>query len=201
MLATQPTGVLLRDARTRRGWSQLRLVSELRRIAGQHGQTLPAEASVKRRLASWENRHSTPDEFYGPLLCEAFGLSAAELGLSNLTGHDFALLDADYPASPDGAITTVDRLWRADLNGYEPLLQAEPSEPAWNEASLRWLVAPEASFPAPRQGQSPRVGLTDVAVVKTTSDTFARLDDQFGGDHHADAVSMRWWYSAHGPNH
>lgn len=188
MPAAQPVCVLLRDARARRGWSQLRLVGELRRIGTRLGQALPTDASVKRRLASWENGHSTPDEFYGPILCEAFGLSAAELGLNHLTGRDFALLDAAYPTSPDAAIAAVDRLWRADLNGYEPLLQAEPSEPAWNEASLHWLVAPEASFPEPRNGQSPRVGLTDVAVVKATSDTFARLDDRFGGDHARQSV-------------
>lgn len=188
MVAAQPVGNLLRDARVQRGWSQLRLVSELRRTAAHHGQTLPTDASVKRRIASWENGHSTPDEFYGPLLCEAFGLSAAELGLNHLTGHDFSLLDAIYPASPDAAIATVDQLWRADLNGYEPLLQAEPSQPAWNEASLRWLVAPEASFPAPSTGRTPKVGLTDVAVIKATADMFAHLDDQFGGDHARQSV-------------
>ncbi|WP_211265592.1 hypothetical protein [Actinacidiphila oryziradicis] len=138
---------------------------------------------MKRRIASWENGHSDPDDFYGPLLCEAFGLSAAELGLSHFRGQDAALLDAGYPASPEAAITAVDRLWRADLNGYEPLITAEPSEPAWNEASLRWLVAPEPSFPDTANARGPRVGLADVATVKSTSDMFAQLDDRFGGDH------------------
>ncbi len=179
----QPIGILLREARKKRGWSQLRLVNELRRIAARQGQELPADASVKRRIASWENGHSIPDEFYGPLLCEAFGLTAAELGLKHITGQDATLLDASYPASPEAAISNVDRLWRADLNGYEPLIQAGPSEPAWNEASLRWLVAPEPGFPATQRANGLRVGLTDVSVIKTTSDMFAQLDDQFGGDH------------------
>ncbi len=176
-------GTLLRDARRNRGWSQSRLVSELRRIAARRGETLPAEASVKRRIASWENGHSLPDEFYGPLVCEALGMTAAELGLNHLTGRDAALLDASYPASPEAAIATVDRLWRADLNGYEPLLLAEPSEPAWNEASLRWLVAPQPSFPATQRPDGVRVGFGDVAAIKSTSDMFAYLDDRFGGDH------------------
>ncbi|WP_330175083.1 hypothetical protein OG875_17035 [Streptomyces sp. NBC_01498] len=188
MEAVRPVGFVVRDARLRRGWSQTRLVSTLRRVAARHGQALPTDASVKRRLASWENGHSTPDEFYGSLLCEVFGLSATELGLSHLTGHDVALLDAVYPVGTDAAIATVDRLWRADLNGYEPLLRAEPSEPAWSDASLRWLVAPEASLPEPRSDQSPRVGLTDVAVVKATIDVFTRLDDQFGGGHARQSV-------------
>lgn len=179
----QSIGVRLRKARTARGWSQPRLVRELRQIAARRGHQLPADASVKRRIASWENGHSVPDEFYGPLLAEAFGTGAAELGLSHSGGEDLTLLEAGYPASPDAAIETVGRLWRADLNGYEPLFEVEPSEPAWNEASLRWLVAPEPSFPAVRRDDGPHVGLGDVATIKTTADVFAQLDDRFGGDH------------------
>jgi tetratricopeptide (TPR) repeat protein len=137
---------------------------------------------VKRRIASWENGHSTPDDFYGALLCDAYATSAAELGLNHEEPRDAAVLDAVYPASPDDAIQTVGRLWRADLNQYDPLLTAEPSEPAWNEASLRWLVAPDPSAPRPR-GEGLRVGLGDVAAIKTTADMFAQLDDRFGGDH------------------
>lgn len=177
-----PVSERLRRARTERGWSQLRLVRELRKAAAKRGHQLPTDDSIKRRIASWENGHSVPDGFYGALLGDAYGASPHELGLEHNGREDAALLDASYPDSPDAAINTVDRLWSADLNRYEPLLQSEASEPAWNEASLRWLVAPE---PAPRSGRPVglRVGLGDVATVKTTADMFARLDDQFGGDH------------------
>ncbi|MFD6293991.1 hypothetical protein ACFWFU_04060 [Streptomyces sp. NPDC060235] len=178
----ESTSVRLRQARTDRGWSQPRLVRELRQAAARRGHQLPSDASVKRRIASWENGHSFPDDFYGPLLCEAYGLSAAELGLNHEGGRNMSLMDVSYPASPDDAIDAVDQLWRADLNRYEPLLQAEPSEPAWNEASLRWLVAPEPAVPRQRQ-DGIRVGLGDVAAIKTTADMFAELDDRFGGDH------------------
>ncbi|MCT9011619.1 hypothetical protein [Streptomyces rhizosphaerihabitans] len=178
----ESTSVRLRQARTNRGWSQPRLVRELRQAAARRGHQLPADASVKRRIASWENGHSVPDDFYGPLLCEAYGLSAAELGLTHESGRDTSLMDVTYPASPDDAIEAVGQLWRADLNRYEPLLQAEPSEPAWNEASLRWLVAPEPAVPRQRR-EGMRVGLGDVAAIKTTADMFAELDDRFGGDH------------------
>lgn len=185
---TQSVGSHLRAARTNRGWSQPRLVRELRTLAARRGHQLPADASVKRRIASWENCHSVPDEFYGPLICEALGLSAAELGLNHIGSQDSALLDATYPTSPEAAFDNIDRLWRADLNGYEPLLAAEPAEPAWNEASLRWLVAPEPGFPTnPSEGRV-RVGLADVATIKATSDMFAQLDDRFGGDHARHAV-------------
>ncbi|UNT01215.1 hypothetical protein MMF93_22825 [Streptomyces tubbatahanensis] len=142
---------------------------------------------MKRRIASWENGHSTPDEFYGPLVCEGLGLTPAELGLSHLAGQDAALLKARYPPTPEEAFRAVDQLWRADLHGYEPLLLSETSQPAWNEASLRWLVAPEATFPT-AQGTSVRVGLADVDAVKSTSDLFAELDDRFGGDHARQSV-------------
>ncbi|OIJ69198.1 transcriptional regulator [Streptomyces mangrovisoli] len=178
----ESTSVRLRQARTNRGWSQPRLVRELRDAAARRGHQLPAEASVKRRIASWENGHSVPDDFYGPLLCDAYSLSAAELGLNHESGRETSLLDVSYPASPDDAIEVVGELWRADLNRYEPLLQAEPSEPAWNEASLRWLVAPEPAVPRQRR-DGVRVGLGDVATIKTTADMFAELDDRFGGDH------------------
>ncbi|WP_329136606.1 hypothetical protein OG552_25185 [Streptomyces sp. NBC_01476] len=144
---------------------------------------------MKRRIASWENSHSQPDDFYGPLLCEALGLTAVELGLSYAgSGQNAQLLETRYPPSPDAAIATVDQLWRADLHGYEPLLLSEPSEPAWSDASLRWLVAPEP-VPSAGPGRSgSRVGLADVAMVKSTSDTFAMLDDRFGGEHARQSV-------------
>jgi transcriptional regulator with XRE-family HTH domain len=182
------TGDLLRDARKDRGWGQLRLVRELRDIAARMGKALPTDASVKRRLASWENGHSVPDDFYGPLLCEALDLTSTELGLNHLTGHDSQLIGVSYPRTPDAAVHAVGQLWRADLHGYEPLLLSEPSEPAWNEASLRWLVAPEPSPVTRPEGPGPRVGLPDVATVKATAAMFAQLDDQFGGDHARHAV-------------
>jgi len=141
--APEQIGLRLKSARQQRGWSQQRLVGELRRCASATGQALPADTSVKRRIASWENGHSTPDDFYGLLLADALGLTPAELGLSPAGRTDASLLDVRYPPSPEAAITAVDQLWRADLHGYEPLLAAAPSEPAWSDASLRWLVAPE----------------------------------------------------------
>ncbi|WP_326798572.1 hypothetical protein OG946_26915 [Streptomyces sp. NBC_01808] len=143
---------------------------------------------MKRRIASWENGHSIPDEFYGPLLCEALGVSAAELGLNHLAGQDARLLDAHYPPTPEDAFRAVGMLWRADLNGYEPLILSEAQQPTWNEASLRWLVAPEPSFPSRPGSDSVQVGLADVAMVKSTADVFAQLDDRFGGEHARQAV-------------
>lgn len=172
--AHRPTGELLREARKSRGWGQLRLISELRRCADRRGKALPSDASVKRRIASWENGHSVPDEFYGQLLCETLGRDAAELGLG--------------AAPPEEAFQTIDQLWRADLHGDEPLLRSEPSQHAWSEAALRWLVAREASSPSASGAGSVQVGPADVAMVKATTEMFAQLDDRFGGGHARHAV-------------
>jgi tetratricopeptide (TPR) repeat protein len=59
-------------------------------------------------------------------------------------------------------------------------LCVEPS--AWDEASLRWLVAPP-DRPSPRETGQIRVGLPDVQAIKTTVDLFAKLDNTFGGNH------------------
>ncbi|MEU6991919.1 hypothetical protein ABZ953_14830 [Streptomyces sp. NPDC046465] len=178
----KPTSVRLREARIGRGWSQPRLIRELRQAAARRGHQLPSDSSVKRRIASWENGHSVPDDFYGPLICDAYSVDAGGLGLEHSQSKNAAVLDVAYPVSPDDAIQTVGQLWRADLSQYDPLLTSEPSEPAWSEASLRWLVGPEPGTPRPRNN-GVRVGAGDVAAVKTTADFFARLDDQFGGDH------------------
>ncbi|WP_433892512.1 hypothetical protein [Streptomyces sp. CA-111067] len=138
---------------------------------------------MKRRIASWENGHSVPDDFYGALLSGALDLGPAELGLPPRTGQDASLLEVRYPPSPEAAIGAVDHLWRADLHGYEPLVGSEPSEPAWSDASLRWLVAPEPAALSENTRTGTRVSLTDVAMVRSTSEMFARLDDQFGGEH------------------
>ncbi|MCE7081061.1 hypothetical protein [Streptomyces sp. ST2-7A] len=91
---------------------------------------------MKRRIASWENGHSVPDDFYGPLLREALDLSGVQ---------EVPLLPVSrigYPDTIREAITGVAALWRTDLENAEGLLSSAPSVPAWHEASLRWLVAP-----------------------------------------------------------
>jgi hypothetical protein len=128
------------------------------------------------------------------LLHEALKLSATASGADQHgQGREIEAdaLTARYAASPEAAITAVSQLWRADLEGHAPLAESAPSSPAWSEASLRWLVAPEPapSPPADRHGANDvRVGLSDVAAVKATADTFAALDDRFGGGHARHAV-------------
>ncbi|WP_263251660.1 hypothetical protein [Saccharopolyspora rosea] len=52
---------------------------------------------------------------------------------------------------------------------------------AWNSASLAWLVDFD-SAPA-RSASGGRIGHADIERVRTTTDFFARLDNQYGGGH------------------
>ncbi|MFI0898053.1 hypothetical protein [Streptomyces sp. NPDC020983] len=140
---------------------------------------------MKRRIASWENGHSQPDEFYGALLEDALGIPPAELGLRQPDSN--APAEPRYPDSSEAALTAVTELWRADLADAPP--SGQVSDRAWADASLRWLVTPEQqNAPATGDRGGVRVGMADVAVVKATADTFAALDDRFGGGHARRAV-------------
>ena len=130
MQSAERAGHLIREARRGRGWGQLRLVSEMRRVAARHGQALPADSSVKRRIASWENGHSSPDEFYTRILCEALGKAPGALGLEQTPDAPGPLPEPRYPATQQEAISGLGQLWRADLDNSEPLLTSTPATAA-----------------------------------------------------------------------
>src|SRR4051812_25426517 len=71
----------LKAARRARGWSQMRLLSELQRIALLRGVALPSRNSMKTEVSRWENGHVTPTEPYVALLAEVYELNPLELGL------------------------------------------------------------------------------------------------------------------------
>jgi transcriptional regulator with XRE-family HTH domain len=71
----------LKDVRQARGWSQLRLIMELERVAQAHAVALPNRASLKTQVSRWENGHVVPHEPYASLLAEVYGLPLTELEL------------------------------------------------------------------------------------------------------------------------
>ena len=78
----------LRDARLRRGWSQMRLISELQAVAARRGAALPETPVLKTQISRWENGRRVPDEFYRGLLQDALDLSAPELGFPSVADPD-----------------------------------------------------------------------------------------------------------------
>jgi hypothetical protein len=74
-------GNRLAQVRADRGWKKARLLHELRAAAARRNERLPKDESLSRRIAVWENQGGVVGEFYRDLLCEVYGLTAAELGL------------------------------------------------------------------------------------------------------------------------
>jgi len=66
-----PAANALRLALRELGWSQTRLVAELRREAARCGVTLPKTESLVTLISRWVNHHQQPDEFYRGLLSRA----------------------------------------------------------------------------------------------------------------------------------
>jgi len=70
----------LKQARVDRGWSQGRLIGEMRSVASGYGIALPGAESLRGQLSRWENGHVQPDEEYRRLLRLVYGLDDAGLG-------------------------------------------------------------------------------------------------------------------------
>lgn len=100
-------------------------------------------------------------------------------GGSRAVSDDLGLI---YGDRVDENISAVTRMWRADLDEVRSLVDTGVNSAAWNEASLSWLVGTRASDGVGRDG-AVHVGAADIDRVRTTTDLFARLDNQFGGGH------------------
>ena len=129
-----------------------------------------------------------------PAARRALGLAAVELASSGLTlahPREAPRLDIglEYPGTPAQAAENVSALWQADLSDQQVLGRGLIIPAAWNEASLRWLVAP-AAIPGD-DGNVPSgvlVGMGDVERFRDTVEMFRELDDRFGGGHARDAL-------------
>jgi transcriptional regulator with XRE-family HTH domain len=124
-----------------------------------------------------------------PAARRALGLDAgapASPGLAAARFPEAPKLDIglEYPGTPEQAAGNVSVLWQADLADQRVLERGLVTPAAWNEASLRWLVAP-AVIPA-GSADVPggvRVGMADVARFRDTAEMFRELDHRFGGGH------------------
>jgi hypothetical protein len=108
------------------------------------GRVVRPDASVKRRIASWENGHSVPDgDFDAPLLCEAFGIDATELGLTHPDAHVCGLHQAHPPLRPHPGPTRDPS--RSDRSPHAPSSGTESTVPG-----DRYTAAPHAPSGRPR---------------------------------------------------
>ena len=98
--------LLLQAARKRRGWSQTRLDSELRRVAKIEGHELPQRGSLISMISRWENTGRVPDVYYRYLLRQVYEASDADLGFPD-TEYEFAIQPPAFSASKSiGDLTT-----------------------------------------------------------------------------------------------
>ncbi|WP_436772210.1 helix-turn-helix domain-containing protein [Yinghuangia sp. YIM S09857] len=171
---------LLRAERTRRGWTQPKLIYALRQVAALEGRVLPPDATMKRYVARWENGHAYPAE-YVSLLVQAYDTPADALGLADPATPE-AAPPVDYPGTADESIDAIASLWRADLASAQGLLAAEPDLSAWHSAPLAWLVSADGT-PLPGARVRSQVGMADVEAVRATVDMFVDMDNRFGGGH------------------
>jgi hypothetical protein len=75
----------LAAARDELGWSQARLISELKRRGRAAGFAVMGRSSLKTALSRWENAHFVPDQHYRRLLRDIFGATDDELGFASVT--------------------------------------------------------------------------------------------------------------------
>lgn len=98
-------GNRLAEVRGERGWKKARLLFELRTAAARHGENLPKDESLARRVAVWENQNARISDFYRDLLCEVYGCRAEELGL----------VDPDVPTrTASGSVHATELLSKID---------------------------------------------------------------------------------------
>jgi hypothetical protein len=120
-------------------------------------------------------------------LCDALSVRLGgpvtpdDIGLAQSRSFDPAV-GLIYPDSPEGAVRVLGDLWAADLDDDSPLTTIATNAGAWSDASLAWLVRPGRDKLGLRAAGL-TVGASDIAALRATTESFATLDDQFGGRH------------------
>ncbi|WP_435242753.1 sporulation protein [Streptomyces cucumeris] len=170
---------LMREARS----SNKGLARRICEVAAQHGeQRGTTHVSVQRWLDGGGIQPQT-----AVFVAEALGeklqrrVTPTELGFSTGTPAASATPKASYAESLPEALSVLDDLARKrpeDTPTGELLL----SEPDFDHAALTWLVSRPDGLSSDSTA-SRRVGIRDIAAIRTAAGYFMRLDFQFGGGH------------------
>lgn len=84
-----------------------------------------------------------------------------------------------YSRDAEESATILAALLQADVDQVVALVRSPVTPTAWSEASLAWIGRPQD-----REHRAPgRVGSGDVLRLRQTRESFAVLDNQFGGGH------------------
>jgi hypothetical protein len=115
----------LQAARSEFGWSQTRLISELRKRARLEGTALGSDASLKTEISRHENGHVVPDAAWRRLYRAVYGRTDEELGfrlsgVPALDATEVEELDARLATSASMSSTEV-QLIRAQVDHIRTL--------------------------------------------------------------------------------
>ena len=172
-----PMTTPLQAARRARGWSQVRMVSGLMKLAERKKIPVASAASLKTQLSRWENGHVRPD-YYQALLCELLGATPGELGfgIQDLpSGH--------AKESSQGTTLIAKRKWtRDDINSLSASFDDAISGSVLADIEMlahEWLAADKPQLVELSVGR--RIGDSLVTTAEHRVIQLRRADDFVSG--------------------
>lgn len=153
-------------------------------VAAEHGRDIGCDHTRVSNWLSGVQPRSVTASFIAEALARRLGrpLTMTDLGFGSAGPVDGSL-GLLFPAGSGDARDVVVRLVEADLAESEVIVSGNVSASAWNDAALGWLLTSCGAQQMSSVTGGRRVGASDVRRVQGTTAAFARLDDQFGGNH------------------
>jgi len=134
-------------------------------------------------VGRWLNGASPRDKSVRESILQALGTQLGRTVHPDEAGFGTSGLSPDiglrYSRDPTASATTLAALLQADLDQIAAVVATQVTRTAWSEASLAWIARPQDAEPRVPQ----RVGSGDVIRLRQTRESFALLDNQFGGGH------------------
>ncbi|MFI7598406.1 hypothetical protein [Actinoplanes sp. NPDC049681] len=159
------------------------LARAVRGLSFQRGEPVSCDhTSISRWLSGMRPRPATA-RLVAEVISNQVGrtVTLAELGFGGADQPDSGLGIA-YADCPQHAVTTLDRLWRHDLDETRAILTAPTDSGAWSNAALAWMVRGDHDH-LPTGSGIRRVGMSDVDALRATVKLFSEMDNDFGGAH------------------
>ncbi|MGW0563056.1 transcriptional regulator [Streptomyces sp. NPDC003016] len=165
------------------GCSNAGLARRVNMCGAEHGLDLRYDkTSVARWLRGQQPRGRAPG-----IIAEAIGrkigrtVTIDDIGMAN--GKNLASgIGLQFAPTVPGAIEQVCELWRSDVGRRDFLSGSTVAASALVEPSRDWLITGSDTQVARTAGGG-RVGASDVAAVRATTDALVELDHRFGSGH------------------
>ncbi|MCU7823300.1 transcriptional regulator [Kitasatospora sp. DSM 101779] len=164
------------------GCSNAGLARRVNLCGAEHGLDLRYDkTSVARWLRGQQPRGQAP-----AVIAEALGrklgrgVTVDEIGMADGKGLSSAV-GLQFAPNLNAALEQVCELWRSDVGRRDFLAGAAVAASALVEPSRDWLITPPD--PVVARAGATRVGPTDVAAVRATTQMLVELDHRFGSGH------------------